>query len=345
MKRSVTAALGAAFALGVAAMPVSAPLADDVADFYKGKTLSVYVGVSPGGLYSVFAQMAARHMGQYIPGRPTIIVQHMAGAGGTKALSYVYSVAPKDGSVAITPNSSVDKRVVLKIGNPKYDPSKMRWLGGWGEAVFTLSLRKDIAPVRTLAETKNKEVILGAIGKTSNPYMIPAMLKNLYGSKFKIITGYRGGAPIRLAIEKGEVQGWCGQYLGWQLTKPDWIRDGKLVHLVQLASEKHPDLPDVPLLSEFARNDEERRMFKFVETGISDRAFAVAPGVPDDRAMALQTAFFKLLADPKFLAEAKTHKYAIRPIPGEKIQAFVNDMMSMNPKTVEDLRRAMGLIK
>jgi tripartite-type tricarboxylate transporter receptor subunit TctC len=273
-----------------------------------------------------------------------VVVQHLPGAGGTKAVSYVYSVAAKDGSVAITPNSSVDKRVVLKIGNPKYNPAKMRWLGGWGEAVFTLSLLKAISPVKTLEETKTTEVILGAIGKTSNPYMIPAMLKNLYGSKFKIITGYRGGSPIRLAIEKGEVQGWCGQYLGWELRKPDWIRDGKLLHLVQLASRKHPDLKDVPLLSEFARSDEERKMFQFIQTGISDRAFALAPGVPSDRAKALQDAYFKMLADPKFLAEAKKFKYRIDPIPGEKIQGFVDDMMAMPADTVEKLRKAMGLI-
>jgi tripartite-type tricarboxylate transporter receptor subunit TctC len=342
MKNLMGVALGAAISGGLAVAPVSAPLA---ADFYEGKTLSIFVGVSPGGLYSTFAQIASRHLGQYIPGKPTVVVQHMPGAGGTKAVSYVYSVAAKDGTVAITPNSSVDKRVVLKIGNPKYDPSKMHWLGGWGEAVFTLSLRKDIAPAMTLEETKTKEVVLGAIGKTSNPYMIPAMLKNLYGSKFKIITGYRGGSPIRKAVETGEVQGWCGQYLGWQLRKPDWLRDGKLVHLVQLASEKHPDLLNVPLLSEFAKDDEEREMFRFIQTGITDRAMAVAPGVPDDKAKIIQTAYFKMLADPKFLADAKKFKYRISPIPGEKIQAFVNKMMAMNPKTVEKIRRAMGLIK
>ena len=343
MKRSVTAALGAAFALGVTAMPVSAPLADDVADFYKGKTLSVYVGVSPGGLYSVFAQMAARHMGQYIPGRPTIIVQHMAGAGGTKALSYVYSVAPKDGSVAITPNSSVDKRVVLKIGNPKYDPSKMRWLGGWGEAVFTLSLRKDIAPVRTLAETKNKEVILGAIGKTSNPYMIPAMLKNLYGSKFKIITGYRGGAPIRLAIEKREIHGWTGQWEGWKMSKPEWIRDGKLLHLVQLGNERAQDLKNIPLLSEVAENEEQRAMFRIVQSGIADRAFVAPPGVPADRLAALERAYMRTLQDPAFVADAKRQQFDVDPVKGAAIQEFVEGMMALPDSTVEKLRKLMGL--
>jgi tripartite-type tricarboxylate transporter receptor subunit TctC len=344
MKQSTIAALGVAVAAGVAMAPVSGALADDVADFYKGKTLSLYVGVSPGGLYSTFALMAARHMGQYIPGQPTVVVQHMPGAGGTKAVSYAYSVAPKDGTVAITPNSSVDKRVVLKIGNPKYDPAKMRWLGGWGEAVYTLSLRREGAPVQTLQEALKTEVVLGAIGKTSGPSLIPALMNNVMGTKFKIITGYRGGSPIRLAIEKGEVDGWCGQWLGWKLTKPDWVRDGKLIHLVQLASKRAFDLQDVPLLSEFAKTAEERQMYRFVETGISDRAFVLAPGVPDDRAKALQDAYFKLLKDPDFLAEARQHKYNIDPIPGEQIQNYVNEIMSMPEATVTKLRKAMGLI-
>ncbi|MPY71476.1 MAG: hypothetical protein GEU92_15485 [Alphaproteobacteria bacterium] len=340
MKRSIFAVLGAA----VAAMtPLSAPLADDAAGFYKGKTLSVYVGVSPGGLYSTFAQMAARHMGQYIPGNPTVIVQHMPGAGGTKAVSYVYSVAPKDGSVAITPNSAVDKRVVLKIGNPKYDPSKMRWLGGWGESVYTLSVRND-APAKTIAQAKETEIVLGAIGKSSGPYLVPALMNSTLGTKFKIISGYRGGSPIRLAVEKGEVHGWCGQWLGWKLAKPDWVRDGKLAHLVQLASKRAPDLPDVPLLVEFAQNDEERAMFKFVQTGIADRAFVLPPNVPDDRAKALSEAYFKLLKDPKFLAEAKKHKYNIDPIAGEDIQNYVEEIMALPEETVAKLRKAMGLI-
>jgi len=344
MKRSILSALSVTIAAGAAALPVSAPLAADVAGFYKGNTLKIFVGVSPGGLYSTFAQMASRHLGQYIPGHPSVVVQHMAGAGGTKAISYVYSVAPKDGSVAITPNSSVDKRVVLKIGNPKYDPAKLRWLGGWGEAVFTLTLRRDGAPVKTLEETKTTPVVLGAIGKTSGPFLIPALMNNVLGTKFKIITGYRGGSPIRLAIERGEVQGWCGQWLGWKLRKPDWVRDGKLLHLVQLASKRASDLPDVPLLTEFARNDEERAMFGFVQTGISDRAFALPPGVPDDRAKALQDAYFKMLADPAFLAEAKKHKYEINPIPGAAIQKYVEGIMAMPKARVDKLRKAMGLM-
>jgi hypothetical protein len=179
-----------------------------------------------------------------------------------------------------------------------YDPAKFIWLGGWGEAVNTITLFKDNAPVKTLEEAKDTEVLLASIGKASTTYAIPALVKNTLGLKFKIISGYRGGAPIRVAIEKGEVHGWAGQWVGWKFSRPDWVRDGRLVHLLQLASKSAPDLKHVPLLSSFARNVEQRQMFDAVQTAIADRAFAAPPGVPADRVAALRTAYEKTLRDP-----------------------------------------------
>ena len=344
MKRSTTAVLAFVAAVALAAWPASAPKAQSVEDFYKGKTLTIYVGVSPGGIYSTFALMLSKHMGQYIPGKPEIVVQHMRGAGGTKAVNYVYNVAPQDGSVIIAPNAGVTKRVVLGIGNPKYDPSKMHWLGGWGEAVNTLTLRSD-APVKTIDEAKKKEAILGAIGKSSNTFMMPSLLNNVLGTKFKIISGYRGGSPIRAAIEKGEVHGWAGQWMGWKLRKPDWVRDGKIVNLVQMASKRAPDLPNVPLLSDFAKTDEERKMFTFIQTGIGDRALVAPPGVPADRRAAIAAAYQKTLRDPAFLAEAKKRSYDIDPIEGAAIQKFVSDVMNTPKPMVAKLQAAMGIKK
>lgn len=342
MNRPTVMTLAMAAAVAAAAWPSYAPRAQDVADFYEGRTVTVYVGVSPGGIYSTFAQILSRHMGQYIPGKPEVIVQHMEGAGGTKVNNYVYNVAPKDGTVVLTPNAGAAARVLLDIGNPKYDPAKFRWLGGWGEAVNTLTVLKG-SPASTIEEAKKKELVLGAIGKSSNTYLIPALISNTLGTKFKIITGYRGGSPIRLAIEKGEVHGWSGQWLGWKLAKPDWIREGKLVHLLQLASKRAPDLPDVPLLTDFATNDEDRAMFRFVQTGIADRALVTPPDVPADRAAALGEAYQKTLRDPAFVAEAGKRQYSIDPIPGAEIQKFVEEMMNMPPSLRAKIRVAMGL--
>lgn len=316
--------------------------AETPAEFYEGKTVQVYVGVSPGGIYSTFAQILTKHMPKYMPGNPTMIVQHMRGAGGTKAVNYIYNVAPKDGTYVIAPNSGIAERVVLGIGNPKYDPARLNWLGGWGEAVNTLTVRAD-APARTLKEAMQKEVVLGAIGKSSNTYMMPILMNNLLGTKFKIITGYKGGSPIRKAIETGELHGWSGQWLGWKLAKPDWVRDKKIVNLVQMASKRAPDLPDVPLLSEFARNEEEREMFTFVQTAIADRALVAPPGVPKDRLAALEKAYMQTLDDPGFRKDAAARKYHINPVSGADITAYVNKIVSMKPERIEKLRTAMGL--
>jgi tripartite-type tricarboxylate transporter receptor subunit TctC len=317
--------------------------AETPAEFYKGKTINLYVGVSAGGIYSTFALILLRHMEKHIPGNPNVIVQHMPGAGGTRAVTYVYEVAPKDGTAIITPNAGVALRVLLGIDKASYDPAKFTWLGGWGEAVNTISLLKDHAPVRTLEEAKTTEVILGSIGKSSNTYFIPALMKNTLGIKFKIISGYPGGAPIRLAIEKGEVHGWAGQWDGWKLGKPDWVRDGRLVHLVQLANKPAPDLPNVPLLSSLARNDQEREIFSAVQSGIGDRAIAVPPGVPADRVAALRTAYEKTLRDPAFVKDANAAKFEIDPVSGDEIQKFVNDLMATPKPAVAIMKKAMTL--
>jgi tripartite-type tricarboxylate transporter receptor subunit TctC len=232
--------------------------------------------------------------------------------------------------------------VLLRMGNPKYDPAKMQWLGGWGDATNTLTLLEG-SPAKTLEEAKSKEVILGAIGKTSNTYLIPSLINNQLGTKFKIISGYPGGAPIRLAIEKREVHGWCGQWEGWKMSKPDWVKDGKLVHLLQLANKRAADLPNVPLLSEFAQNDEQRAMFKIVQSGIADRAFAAPPGVPKDRLAAVAKAYEATLRDPAFVADAKKQAFDIDFVSRKDVQEFVEGMMQTPPERVEKMRKAMGL--
>lgn len=338
MKKTFLSATAMA-AILLAAGPVAA---DSASDFYKGKKLTIYLGVSPGGIYGTFAHMLSKHIVKQLPHNPTTVISVLRGAGGTKALNYIYNVAPQDGTVAITPNGGVAKRVLLKIGNPKYDPLKLQWLGGWGEATNTVTIRED-AGVSSLQEAMQKEVILGAIGRSSNTYMMPALIKNTLGAKFKIITGYRGGSPIRKAIETGELHGWSGQYLGWKLRKPDWIRDGKLVHLVQMASKKDPDLPNVPLLSELAKDDEMRAMFEFVQTGLGDKAFVVAPGVPKDRAAVLSKAYMATLRDADFVAEMTKRSYTIDPVEQPVIEAWVKKIMGTPPARIAKLRELMGL--
>ena len=206
-----------------------------------------------------------------------------------------------------------------------------------------MTLRRDIAPVATLEQARKQEVILGAIGKSSNTYLVPALMNNMLGTKFKIITGYRGGAPIRLAMEKGEVHGWAGQWDGWKLLNPAWVRDGNLTHLVQLASHPNPELPGIPLLSSFARDAEERTILQTIESGIADRALLVPPGVPAARGDAIAKAYHDTLRDPVFVKEANTAKFEIAPIEEEKIQAFVAAVAALPPATIAKVKAAMEL--
>jgi tripartite-type tricarboxylate transporter receptor subunit TctC len=335
--------VAAAVAAAALAMAASAARAETPAEFYKGKDIHLYVGVSPGGIYSTFALLLAKHMPKHIPGHPNIVVQHMPGASGVRAVEYVYEVATKDGTAVITPNAGVAIRVLLGINKPTYDPAKFTWLGAWGEAVNTITLLKDNTTVRTLGDAKKTEVVLGSIGKSSNTYLIPELMKNLLGFKFKMITGYRGGSPIRAAIEKGEVDGWAGQWTGWKLRKPGWVKSGRLVNLVQLASKPAVDLKTVPLLSTLARNAEERQMFTVVQSGIADRAIAIPPGVPADRAAALRKAYEDTLRDPAFLKDALPRKFEIDPIPGKQVQIFVTELMSTPKPVVAKMKKAMGL--
>ena len=168
-------------------------------------------------------------------------------------------------------------------------------------------------------------------------------MNNMLGTRFKIITGYRGGAPIRLAMEKGEVHGWAAQWDGWKLLSPGWIRDGNLTHLVQLASKPSPELPGVPLLSSFARDAEERTILETIESGIADRALVVPPGVPRPRVTAIAKAYQDALRNPQLLKEMSAAKFEIEPIDGATNQGFVARVSALPPATIARIKAAMEL--
>jgi tripartite-type tricarboxylate transporter receptor subunit TctC len=316
--------------------------AEPVADFYKGKTVSIYIGLVPGGLFSNFARLLSMYMGKHIPGSPTVVVQHQPGAGGMIAANSVYSTLPKDGTILLSLNGGITKRIVLGDTATRIDPRKWNWLGGWGEAVNDCTVWKT-APATTLEQTKTTEVIIGANDTGNATYINPTTINYFLGTKMRVVPGYGGGAQVRLAMERGEVHGFCGQFDGWKSVKPEWLKEGRLAHLVQLASKRSADMPDTPLLSEFARDDEEKRIFEFVQSGLDDRSMAVAPGVPEDRVLALRKAYMDTLADPDFLAEANAQQFEIKPVQAEDIQRFVENSFTLKPESIAKLRKAQGL--
>ena len=316
--------------------------ADAISDFYSGKTVSIYVGLAAGGIYSIMAQTMSKHLGKHIPGNPSVIVVHQPGAGGIVAANNVYNVLPKDGTILFTPNGGMTKRYVLGEPAAKYDPENLIWLGGWGEPVNDCTVWKT-APATTLKDAMQKEVIIGTIDTGSNTHTNPLMMNNMLGTKFKLVPGYRGGAGVRLAMERGEVHGFCGQFEGWKSAKPEWLREGKLAHLVQLASKRSTDMPNTPLLTEFARNDEERGIFAFIQSSIEDRALVMAPGVPADRAAAMEKAVMAMFRDPAFVEDANRQKFEIDPVTGAEVKKTITQMVAMKPESIAKIRKAQGI--
>jgi tripartite-type tricarboxylate transporter receptor subunit TctC len=322
---------------------VPAMAAETVADFYKGRTVTIVVPLDPGGVYSNFARVLERHLGRHIPGNPNVIVQHMPGAGGVNATNYVYNVAPKDGTTLITINSGVVAFAVLNKDKVRFDPLKFNWLSAWGETV-TVATVMNTAPATSIDGAKTKEVVMGGIGRATASYQLPAVLNEYLGTKFKIITGYAGGAPIRLAMEKGEVHGFAGLWEFWKQSQPEWIEDGKIVQLVQLATKKHRELQDVPLLTELAQTDEQKALFNFMSVGgVSARGIQLPPGVPEDRVKAMRKAIDDTFADPEFVAEAKKRQFDIEPVTAEETYETVRQQLALSPELVARMQKIMGI--
>lgn len=339
-KTRISVAVVAAAAIGL--LTTGAAKADAVADFYKGKTVTIYVGLAAGGIYSIMAQTMSKYLGNHIPGNPNVIVQHQPGAGGLVAANNVYNVLPQDGTILFTPNGGMTKRYALGEPQAKYDPAKWHWLGGWGEPVNDCTVWKT-SPATTLKEAMTKEVVIGTIDPGSNTHTNPLLISNILGVKFKLVPGYGGGSQVRLAMERNEVHGFCGQFEGWKSAKPEWLRDGKLAHLVQLASKRSADMPNTPLLTEFARNEEERQIFSFVQSGLEDRAVVFAPGVPADRVAAMEKALAELFTDKAFVDDATKQKFDIDPISAKEVRDAVAGLMAMKPDTIAKIRKAQGL--
>jgi tripartite-type tricarboxylate transporter receptor subunit TctC len=324
-----------------AAVPACA--ADAVAQFYSGKQINLYVGSSAGGGYDTYARLIARRFGHYVPGNPSIVVQNMPGAGSNKLATFMYAVAPKDGTAI----GAIFSGAILQplIGDPvKHDPSKFVYLGNANTEVFLCMARSD-APVKSFKETLSKELIIGASNKGGSTRDFPAMLDNVLGAKLKIVTGYAGSSEILLALERNEVQGVCG--LGWSSIAPHrarYLDSGLAKVIVQLATKGHPVLNKmgVPLAIDFAKTDEERKVMELVFSQLDfGRPYVLPPNTPADRVAALRKAFMQTMHDPEVAAEAKKMKLDIDATSGEQVQAEVAKAFAMPKAVVARARKAL----
>jgi len=313
------------------------------AEFYEGKVATIVVGFTPGGTYDQMARLYARHMPRFLPGKPTILVQNMPGAGSLVATTHLANTAVRDGTVlGVVGGGTVWESI---LGNPqaRYDPKTFNWIGGKSRDNITC-LVWHTSPIRTIADAMASEVIVGATGPGSRTMTFPKALNDLVGTKFKIVAGYPGGNEITMALEKGEVGGYCGWALGsLKQRAPQWYDEKKVRFLVQFASARDKDLQDVPLAVDLAKTPAHRDIMEFLT---SDAVLAwtllAPPGVPGERIALLRQAFEAMLRDPAVLAEAEREKLEIDPVPGPELQALVERLARTPPATLEAIKQING---
>lgn len=337
MKPSITAF---AAALAAGSLFTGAASAETVAEFYKGKVMSLFVGSAPGGGYDSYGRAVARHLGDHLPGSPTLVVKNMPGASGLRLAGYMYNAAKKNGSdIAGVHNTAVVEQ--LLGSKVQFDSRKFNWLGSANQLTSTCLSHKK-SGITTVQQAMDKQLLIGATGSaSSSTQLVAAFMNSLTGTKFKIIKGYPSTSSVLLAMERGEVGGLCG--IGWDSVQTqvlDEVNKGDVIILVQTGQEKNPDLPNVPLVLDLAKNATDRAVLEFlVARQYMGRPYISPPGTPADRVAALRVAFDATMKDAKFQATAKKQHLPLSPISGKQVADHVNKLFAM-PKDIIDRANA-----
>jgi len=331
MKRRLTcryaiALLSALSALGLPGSQHAA--AQSVADFYRGRTINFIVVFSPGGTYDLYSRLAAQHLGRFIPGNPRIVVQYMPGAGGLNGAAHLASQSPHDGSELGMVDRGIAVGQVLHPASTPLDAGKFSWIGSISSYGGILQVAGRTG-VKAAADLRRLPVVIGSWGFETASYELPVLLNALAGTKFKVVTGYRGAPDVDLATEAGEVDGRISSWATLKFTKEAELKAGKIVVVLQSGVKRNPDLPDVPLVGEMATTEQGRRILEFID---SDSAIGwsvlAPPAVPAERVAALREAFDKMVADPAFLADAAARHVDVLPSHGQDIAAVVARTLS-----------------
>jgi tripartite-type tricarboxylate transporter receptor subunit TctC len=315
--------------------------ADAIEDFYRGKQLKVIVGYGPGGGFDAYARLLADHLPKQLPGHPTAVVQHMPGAATVKAASYIYTVAPQDGTVLGIPNHALPLNALLfhETGDG-FDPAKFNWIGRL-DYIDVVGVVWQETGVRSIADAKARPVIFGATSSGGTSVMTPLALNALAGTKFKLVQGYKDSSEQYLAMERGEIQG-MGNAIWSQLkrSRAQWIAERKIVPLYQDGYERAAGLADVPTVPELASNDDDRRVLRLLaSTSVVGRSFLAGPAVPPERVKVLRDAFMRMTDDPAFRAEAVRVDIPLNPLAGDRLQAMVAELGEYPEALLQRTRR------
>ena len=315
--------------------------ADAIADFYKGKTISVIVGFSSGGIYDIWARLVAQHLSHHIPGAPNVVVQNMAGAGGLTAVNYVYNTAPQDGTAIAATSNLNPFTPLLGIKEARFDATKFQWLGSPTQDVALLVLWHTV-PVDTLDDLKTHEVILGSTSPDSVSSFYGRLIAEIFKAKFKFVYGFPGLADTDLAIERGEVDGHPSVFWSHLVAaKPDWLKEKKVKLLLQYGAKPRPELPDVPYAQKLPMSPADRQLFDVSMAPLAlGYPYMMGPGVPAERAAALRQALTDTFMDPDFIADAKKQGLEVDPVSAVGMEKTVAAAYGA-PKPIVDRLRAL----
>lgn len=338
--------------LAICVAAAAARAQDPVEEFYRGKQINLVVGYGPGGGYDITARLLARHLGKYIPGHPTIVVQNMAGAGSMRAANYLYVNAPRDGTAFGVFGS--DLPLIALIGSNasvQFDPRRFTWLGSsssFANDAYILIVRPG-APARSIAEARRPggaPLVLGGTGEGARDGDVPKILRDALGLNIRQVLGYTDSPAIFLAVERGEVDGRTFDFSAVKAARPQWLApaSGYRVLLQFARATRHPELPDVPTARELAPDAAARELIEFAEAPLLTmaRPFAAPPGVPTDRARALQAAFLAAHRDGEFLAEAAKLGLDISPIGADAMLRGIDTLAHASPATLDYMRKLLG---
>jgi tripartite-type tricarboxylate transporter receptor subunit TctC len=326
----------------VLASILSAAAQDDVAAFYKGKVVRLIVGVGVGSGYDINARLLARYLPKYIPSNPSVIVQNQPGAGSLTMTNQLYAGGPFDGTAIGASFNGLPTTPLLQPAGARFEAVKINWIGSTNRETQAMYVWA-ASPIQTLGDLTTKEMIVGAQAPGSTQYDYPKLAEKLFGWKFKVITGYEATPKIHLAMERGEVHGTWANWSTLKAIAEPWIKEKKIRILAQWARRKHPEMPDVPLIVDQAKTEEQKQALDLALARLEfGRPFFMPPNVPAERVNAMRRAFDAAMKDKDLLAEAEKLKIEIDPLTGEQVATLIEQIYKTPAATVARVRDAMA---
>jgi tripartite-type tricarboxylate transporter receptor subunit TctC len=330
-------------AIFLASHLAAAQSSDSVAEFFRGKTVKLVVSTGPGGAYGLYALLFAQHYGRHLPGTPVVVPEYRPGAGGMLAANYLYSAAPRDGSVLGIPLAPIVLAQYTAASSARYDAAKFVWIGQMAN-MNRLFVVWETSKIKRFEDLTTYDSIAGTTGKGSETFINPAIINHVFGTKIKIVGGYRSSAELLLALERGEITAMSATWSNFTGNHADWVKDGKVRFLAQIGLSKLPGFEDVPLISDLANNEADRQLIEFMSLVTNSVGYSVIapPGVPEKIVAAMRRAFDETMKDPAFVADAERRRLDLDPAEYKVVEGAVKKAIDAPRELLERFLQAIG---